>query len=65
MDAPASGDVAADEAGFVLADVAALDRVWERTRPSERARAVDAALNQLRKAADVEDLPRWIARRSL
>jgi hypothetical protein len=25
-------DVAADDAGFVLADVAALDRVWERTR---------------------------------
>ena len=51
-------DVAADDAGSVLANVAALDRVWERTRHAvESAAPVDAALQELRKAADAEDLP--------
>ena len=51
-------DVAADDAGAVLADVAALERVWERTRHGvDSAGAVDAALQQLRKAADAEHLP--------
>ena len=51
-------DVAADDGGAVLADVAALERVWERTRHGvDSAGAVDAALQQLRKAADAEDLP--------
>jgi hypothetical protein len=50
-------DVAADDAGLVLADVAALDRVWERTRHGvDPAPPVDAALQDLRKAADAEDL---------
>ena len=51
-------DVAADDGGAVLADVAALERVWERTRHGvDSAGAVDAALQQLRKVADAEDLP--------
>jgi hypothetical protein len=51
-------DVAADDAGFVLADVAALDRVWERTRPGvQTPEAVDGAMQELRRAADAEDLP--------
>ena len=51
-------DVAADDGGAVLADVAALERVWERTRHGvDSAGAVDAALQQLRKAADAEHLP--------
>jgi len=51
-------DVAADDGGAVLADVAVLERVWERTRHGvDSAGAVDAALQQLRKAADAEDLP--------
>ena len=51
-------DAAADDAGAVLADVAALERVWERTRHGvDSAGAVDAALQQLRKAADAEHLP--------
>ena len=51
-------DVAADDAGAVLADVAALERVWERTRHGvDSAGAVDTALQQLRKAADAEHLP--------
>ena len=51
-------DVAADDAGAVLADVAALERVWERTRRGvDSTAAVDAALQQLRKVADAEDLP--------
>jgi hypothetical protein len=38
--------------------VAALERVWERTRHGvDSTGAVDAALLQLRKAADAEDLP--------
>jgi hypothetical protein len=51
-------DVKAGDAGLVLADVAALERVWERTRPgAEAPTAVDAALQELRRAADAEDLP--------
>ncbi|MDT5128969.1 MAG: hypothetical protein QOH54_4613 [Mycobacterium sp.] len=51
-------DVSADDAGFVLADVAALDRVWERTRHGVQApEAVDGAMQELRRAADAEDLP--------
>jgi hypothetical protein len=51
-------DTAADDAGLVLADVAALERVWERTRHGvDSAGTVDAALQQLRKVADAEDLP--------
>jgi hypothetical protein len=51
-------DAAADDAGAVLADVAALERVWERSRHGvDSAGAVDAALQQLRKVADAEDLP--------
>jgi hypothetical protein len=50
-------DVAADDAGLVLADVAALERVWERTRHGvDPAAPVDAAQQDLRKAADAEDL---------
>ena len=50
-------DVAADDTGLVLADVAALDRVWERIRHGvDPAAATDAALQNLRKAADAEDL---------
>jgi hypothetical protein len=50
-------DVAADDAGLVLADVAALERVWERSRHGvDPAAPVDAALQDLRKGADVEDL---------
>jgi hypothetical protein len=50
-------DVAAEASALVLADVAALERVWERTRHGvDPAAAVDAALHDLRKAADVEDL---------
>jgi hypothetical protein len=50
-------DVAAGDAGLVLADVAALDRVWERTRRGvEPTAPVDVALQELRKAADAEDL---------
>ena len=51
-------DVAADDGGAVLADVAVLERVWERTRHGvDSAGAVDAAVQQLRKVADAEDLP--------
>jgi hypothetical protein len=50
-------DVSADDAGFVLADVAALDRVWERTRHGVQApEAVDGAMQEMRQAADAEDL---------
>ncbi len=49
--------MAADDAALVLADVAALERVWERTRHGvDPAAPVDAALHDLRKAADAEDL---------
>ena len=51
-------DVKADDSGLVLADVAALDRVWERTNPGvQDPGAVDAAMQKLRQAADAEDLP--------
>ena len=50
-------DVKADDSGLVLADVAALDRVWERTKHGvDPAAPVDAALQELHKAADAEDL---------
>ena len=42
---------------MVLADVAALERVWERTRREvEPAAPLNAALQELRKEADAEDL---------
>jgi hypothetical protein len=51
-------DVAADDPGLVLANVAALERVWERTKKAvDPAAPVDAALAEVRKAADAEDLP--------
>ena len=51
-------DVNADDSGLVLSDVAALDRVWERTKPAvEDPGAVDAAMQKLRQAADAENLP--------
>lgn len=50
-------DIAADHAGFVLADVAALDRVWERTRHGVQApEVVDGAMQKLRQATDAGDL---------
>ncbi len=50
-------DVTADDSGLVLANVAALERVWERTRHGvDPAPPVDAALQDLRKAADADDL---------
>jgi hypothetical protein len=50
-------DVAAGDSGLVLADVAALERVWERTKQGvDPAAPVDTALKDLRKAADAEDL---------
>ena len=50
-------DVAADDAALVLADAAALERVWERTSHGVDPSAhVDAALKDLRKGADAEDL---------
>ena len=50
-------DVAADEPGLVLADVAALERVWERTRHAVGdAGAVDGTLRELQRAADAKDL---------
>jgi hypothetical protein len=51
-------DVAADDAGAVLGDAAALDQVWQRTRHGvDAAGPVDIALQELRRAADAEDLP--------
>ena len=51
-------DVNADDSGLVLSAVAALDRVWERTKPAvEDPGAVDAAMQKLRQAADAENLP--------
>ncbi|ABG99056.1 conserved hypothetical protein (plasmid) [Rhodococcus jostii RHA1] len=51
-------DVAAADTGSVRGDTAALDRVWERTRPGvEETEDVDTALEQVRQAADREDLP--------
>lgn len=50
-------DVAAEDPGLVLANVAALERVWERTRHGvDPTTPVDTALKDLRKAADAEDL---------
>jgi hypothetical protein len=50
-------DVAAEDTALVLADVAALERVWERTRREvEPAAPLNAALQELRKEADAEDL---------
>jgi hypothetical protein len=50
-------DVAADDSGLVLADVAALDRVWERTNHGvQDPGAVDAAIETLRQATDADDL---------
>ena len=50
-------DVTSEDAGLVLADVAAIERVWERTSHGVDPTApVDAALQDLRKAADAEDL---------
>jgi hypothetical protein len=50
-------DVAAEDSTLVLANVAALDRVWERTRHGvDPAAPVDGALQDLREAADAEDL---------
>jgi hypothetical protein len=46
-------DVADGDSGLVLADVAALERVWERTKHSvEPTAPMDAALQELQKAAD-------------
>lgn len=46
-------DAAAGDTGLVLADVAALDRVWERTKHGvEPSAPVDSALEELRKAAE-------------
>ena len=51
-------DVKAEDPGLVLADVAALGRVWERTRPGlQDPAAMDTAMQRLRRAADAEDLP--------
>ena len=51
-------DAKAGDPGLVLADVAALDRVWERTRPRlQEPASVDAAMRRLKGAADAEDLP--------
>lgn len=51
-------DVAAADTGAVRGDTAALDRVWERTRPGvEETEDVDTALDEVRRAADGEDLP--------
>jgi hypothetical protein len=50
-------DLAAEDPGLVLADVAALERVWERTRHGVHPTApMDAMLKDLRAAADAEDL---------
>jgi hypothetical protein len=50
-------DVATEDDGLVLATEAALDRVWERTRHGvDPAAPVDTALQDLRKAADADDL---------
>jgi hypothetical protein len=50
-------DVAAEDPGLVLADVAALERVWERTKHGVAPAApVDTAISQVREAADAEDL---------
>lgn len=51
-------DVKAENVGLVSADVAALDRVWERSRIGvQDPAAVDSAMQRLRGAADAQDLP--------
>ncbi len=46
-------DVAAGDSGLVLANVAALERVWERTKHGvEPTAAVDTALEELEKASE-------------
>jgi hypothetical protein len=51
-------DVADGDTGLVLADLAALDRVWERTRHGvEPAAPVDTALRELHQAAEADGLP--------
>jgi hypothetical protein len=46
-------DVATEDAGLVLADVAALERVWERTKHGvEPTAPVDTALEELQKASE-------------
>lgn len=51
-------DVADGDTGLVLANVAALDRVWERTKHGvELAAPVDSALGELHQAAEDEVLP--------
>ena len=50
-------DVATEDTAAVLATVAALERVWDRTRHGvDPAAPVDAALKDVRTAADAEDL---------
>ena len=50
-------DADADELGLVMGDVAALERVWERTKHGAQSTAdVDDALEELRTAADADDL---------
>ena len=50
-------DVADGDTGLVLANVAALERVWERTKHGvEPTAPVDAALQELHKATDAENL---------
>ena len=51
-------DVASEGRGLVLANVSALERVWERTKHGiEPSGPVDAAIQQVRQAADAKDLP--------
>jgi hypothetical protein len=50
-------DVAADDSAAVLADVAALERIWDRTQHGVQSPGpVDTALQALRRAADSADL---------
>ena len=57
-------DVAADDAGLVLADVAALDRVWERTQYGVQApEAVDGASRSCGRRPTPRIFPRWTAPR--
>jgi len=50
-------DVAADDSAAVLADVAALERIWERSRHGVQSPGpVDTVLQELRRAADRQDL---------
>jgi hypothetical protein len=50
-------DVAADDSGAVLADVAALERIWDRSRHGvDSPDPVVTAMQDLRRAADGDDL---------